>query len=79
MRHLSLTPCLATAASGVLPHIPFTKVVHTKPERDVRSLSLEWELSPFFAHKRLSQPDRMVSYVLGDEGPGKRLGGRKPV
>jgi len=46
------------------------KVVHTKPERDVRSLSLEWELSPFFAHKRLSQPDRMVSYVLGDEGPG---------
>jgi len=46
------------------------KVVHTKPERDVKSLGLSWELSPFFAHKRTSSPDRLVSYILGDEGPG---------
>jgi insulysin len=46
------------------------KVVHTKPEREVRSIGLEWELSPFFAHKMNSSPDRMVSYVLGDEGVG---------
>jgi len=46
------------------------KAIHTKPERDMRTISIEWQLPDTFAHKRSSRPDRQVAYVLGYEGPG---------
>jgi len=46
------------------------KAIHTKPERDMRTISLEWQLPDSFAHMRSSRPDRQVAYVLGYEGPG---------
>jgi secreted Zn-dependent insulinase-like peptidase len=46
------------------------KVVHTKPQTETRQVSLKWALRDKFATLRDSRPDRQLSFVLGDEGPG---------
>jgi insulysin len=57
----------------VLDPVLAKKIVHIKPLKQVRTVELQWELPPAFAHKRLSKPDRLVGAILGDEGPGSVL------
>ena len=44
------------------------KFVFIEPVKDTRSLTLAWELPTKFSHLKSSQPDLLVSYVLGHEG-----------
>eukprot|EP00656_Telonema_subtile_P049066 TRINITY_DN6025_c0_g1_i4.p1 TRINITY_DN6025_c0_g1~~TRINITY_DN6025_c0_g1_i4.p1 ORF type:complete len:416 (-),score=87.88 TRINITY_DN6025_c0_g1_i4:519-1766(-) len=48
-------------------------IVHLHTLRDLRRLTLAWELPAMFAHARRLRPDRLVASMLGDEGPGSLL------
>lgn len=45
------------------------KIVHVEPLKEVPTLVLAWELPPHLARHPLTQPDVLIGYVIGDEGP----------
>lgn len=44
------------------------KIVYIESVKDIRALTLFWELPPRFAEMKDSKPDSIICYLLGDEG-----------
>ena len=54
-----------------LPEPP--SYVYIEPIKNVRKLTLIWDLPPKFSHMKDSKPDSIICYVLGHEGKGSLL------
>lgn len=52
-------------------------MVFVPPIKNLRRLTLAWEIPPALAAMNLSKPDVIVGYVLGDEGPKSLLANLK--
>lgn len=44
------------------------KIVYVQPIKNVRTLTLFWELPPRFANMKDTRPDKLICHVLGHEG-----------
>lgn len=57
----------------MLPNDVLGHMVYIEPVKQMRTLSLIWELPTEFADVKDSKPERLVSYVLGHEGKNSLL------
>lgn len=49
------------------------KIVYIEPLKNVRELTLTWELPKAFAHMHDTKPAELICHILGHEGPGSLL------
>ncbi len=49
------------------------KMVYVEPIKNIRTLTLVWDLPPQFSHMEQTKPDAILCYVLGDEGKNSLL------
>jgi insulysin len=56
----SILPVFSKDTSG--------QMIYIEPVKDIRSLTLIWDLPPAFAHMLESKPEALACYILGHEG-----------